>query len=344
MTGNYFNIVQYYWNIIEIIYGKPLPLHHTKIRCSFEMINRIIIRTKILQIVYAHYQKNSNDIKNAENELVRSLQHAYDLYYYLLSLVVLLTDSEQKKLDIQKHKYLLTDADRSPNMRLANNRLSEQIRINKALQKFANTHNTMWNEDDSQFLRNILNKITTSDIYKEYLESEDTYNSDKEFWRKIFKYILLTDEDLNEIANNRSIYVSDDLEIIGSFVVKTIKRFTPECGEEEELLPMFKDDDDYQYAIHLLHRTILEKDENSERINKQIKNWELDRIALMDLYIMQIAITELKNFPTIPVNVTLNEYIDLARYYSTPKSAHFINGILDAIVNELKSEKILFKS
>ena len=325
------------------IYGKPLPLF-LKIRCSFEMINRIIIRIKVLQIVYAHYQKNSNDIKSAENELMRSLQHAYDLYYYLLYLIVLLTDSEQKRLDIQKHKYLPSDAERSPNMRLANNRLAEQIRINKTLLKFANTHNTMWNEDDSQFVKNLLNKITTSDAYKEYLESEDTYDSDKDFWRKVFKNILLNDEDLKEIVDNRSIYVSDDLDVVGSFVIKTIKRFSSESGEEEELLPMFKDETDYQYAVHLLHRTLLEKDENSERIDRQIKNWELERIALMDLYIMQIAITELKNFPTIPVNVTLNEYIDLARYYSTPKSAHFINGILDAIVNELKSEKLLFKS
>ena len=308
------------------------------------MINRIIIRIKVLQIVYAHYQKNSSDIKNAENELIRSLQHAYDLYYYLLSLVVLLTDSEQKRLDIRRNKYLSTDAERSPNMRLANNRLAEQIRTNKAVVKFANSHNTMWNEDDSQFIKNTLNKITTSDIYKEYLEAEDSYDSDKEFWRKVFKNILLNDEDLKEIVENRSIYVNDDLEVVGSFVIKTIKRFSPESGEEEELLPMFRDDEDYQYAIHLLHRTLLEKDENSERINKQIKNWELERIALIDLYIMQIAITELKNFPSIPVNVTLNEYIDLARYYSTPKSAHFINGILDAIVNELKSEKILFKN
>ena len=308
------------------------------------MINRIIIRIKVLQIVYAYYQKNSSDIKSAENELMRSLQHAYDLYYYLLSLVVLLTDAEQKRLDVQKHKYLLTDADRSPNMRLANNRLAEQIRTNKTLVKFANAHSTMWNEDDSQFIKNLLSKITSSDIYKEYIESEDTYDSDKEFWRKIFKNMLLHDEDLSEIVNNRSIYVSDDLDVVGSFVIKTIKRFVPETGEDEDLLPMFKDDGDYQYAIHLLHRALLEKEENSERINRQIKNWELDRIALIDLYIMQIAITELKNFPSIPVNVTLNEYIDLARYYSTPKSAHFINGILDAIVNELKNENLLFKN
>jgi N utilization substance protein B len=133
------------------------------------------------------------------------------------------------------------------------------------------------------------------------------------------------------------------MEIIGTFVLKTIKRFGPETPESQELLPMFKSDEDHQFAIRLLHKTILEYEENEELINRQIKNWDLERIALIDLYIMQIALSEIKNFPSIPVNVSLNEYIDLAKYYSTPKSGTFINGILDSIVNELKTNGILFK-
>jgi N utilization substance protein B len=310
----------------------------------FWMINRIIIRIKVLQIVYAYYLKSSGDLKSAENELMRSMQHAYNLYHYLFVLIILLTDAEQKRLDLLKYKYLPTDEELNPNMRLVNNRLAEQIRINKTLEKFINSNGTLWNNGSPSFVKNLLNKITSSAIYRAYQDSEDNYDSDKDFWRKTFKNIILNDEELQEIINDNSIYVDDDLDMVSTFVIKTIKRFAPETGAHQELLPMFKDDEDYRYAIHLLHRTILEEKDNTELINKQIKNWELDRIASIDLYIMQIALAELKNFPSIPISVTLNEYIDLARYYSTPKSAHFINGILDAIVNELKSEGLLLKN
>jgi N utilization substance protein B len=317
----------------------------------FWMINRVIIRVKVLQIVYAYYLKSSNEpdnagnsLKNAENELIRSLQHAYDLYHYLLLLIVLLTDVEQKRIDLLKHKYLPTKEELNPDKRLADNRLAEQLRVNKTLEKFIHSHGTLWNNDNSNFIRNLLNKIMLSDAYEEYLASEDNYESDKVFWRNVFRKIIMEDEELQEIVSDNSIYAEDDVAVVSTFVMKTIRCFRPGNDVHQELLPMFNDNEDYQYAIHLLHRTILEGDENTERINRQIKNWELDRIALVDLYIMHIALAELKNFPAIPISVTLNEYIDLARYYSTPKSTHFINGILDAIVNELKSEGLLFKS
>ncbi len=155
---------------------------------------------------------------------------------------------------------------------------------------------------------------------------------------------ILTSEELNEFLEDKSIYWNDDLDIIGTFVLKTIKRFEESATTEQVLLPMFKDEEDRRFAISLLRKSILEGESHNARIEKHIKNWELDRIACIDLYIMQIAITELLNFPTIPINVTLNEYIDIAKYYSTSKSGTFINGTLDTIVNELKSEKILFKN
>jgi N utilization substance protein B len=317
----------------------------------FLMINRVIIRAKVLQIVYAYYLKNEkepdsagNNLKSAENELIRSLQHAYDLYHYLLLLVVLLTDAEQKRVDLLKHKFLPTWEELNPDKRLANNRLAEQLRINKTLEKFIYSHGTLWNNDNSVFIKNLLNKIIASDAYKEYLESKDSYLSDRHFWLNVFKSTIIQDEELREILTDNSIYVEDDIDIITTFVIKTIKRFDQKKGANQELLSMFKDEEDYRYAVHLLHRAILEENDSAERINKQIKNWELDRIASIDLYIMQIALAELRNFPSIPISVTLNEYIDLARYYSTPKSAQFINGILDAIVNELKSDGLLFKN
>ena len=308
------------------------------------MINRIIIRIKALQIVYAYYQKNSCDLTSAEKELLFSLEKAYDLYHYLLLLIVLLTDAEQKRLDINKHKLLASEEELNPNTRLADNRFAEQLRTNSKLSAFSNRKGALWNEDNSLFVRNLLKKIIQSDYYKKYLNSPDTYNSDQEFWKSVFKHIILEDEELSEILEEKSIYWKDDLDVIGAFVLKTIKRFNPETSSKQELMPMFKDEEDREFAIKLLRCALLEEKENNDRINRQISNWELDRIAQMDLYIMQIALSELLNFPSIPVSVTLNEYIDLARYYSTPKSPNFINGILDSIVKELKSEGKIFKN
>lgn len=308
------------------------------------MINRIIIRIKVLQVIYAYYQKENRDLAKVENELLFSLQKAFDLYHYLLALITVLTDTEQKRLDRQKHKLLATEEERNPDTRFTDNLFAEQLRTNEQLEKFVNEKGYLWDEEDSHFINNLLKKITTSDIYKEYLASEKSYQSDKEFWRKAFKNIILEDEQLPEILEDKSIYWQDDLDIIGTFVLKTINRFSFSEGKKQALLPMFRDEEDRQFAQKLLRCAIIEGEENSQRITRQIKNWELDRIAGMDLYIMQIALAELLNFDSIPVSVTLNEYIDLARYYSTPKSPTFVNGILDAIVSELRNENLLFKS
>ena len=308
------------------------------------MINRTIIRIKVLQMVYAYYQKNSKDLALAENELMFGLQKSYDLYHYLLFLIILLTDTEQKRLDKQKNKFLTTEAERNPNRRLADNRLAELLNRNEQLQKFAYNKGTFLNTEDFHFVRSTLNKVLQSNIYLDYLESDNTYESDRSFWVKILKEQILKDDDLNELLESQSIYWNDDLEVIGAFVIKTIRRLTDETPVDQALYPMFKDPEDKNFAIQLLHRSLLESEENNRRIKNQIDNWDIDRLALMDLYIIQIALTELRNFPEIPIRVTLNEYIDLARYYSTPKSPVFINGILDAIVKELKDENLLFKN
>lgn len=308
------------------------------------MINRIIIRIKVLQIIYAYYQKNDNNLAAAEKELLFSLEKSYDLYHYLLNLISVLVDYEQKRIDRKKHKILATEEELNPNTRFIDNRLAEQLRTNRQLEKFVSEKGNLWTEDDEHFIRSILDQILQSDIYKEYLDSEDSYETDKEFWRKTMKNIIFTSPELAESLEEKSIYWEDDLNIVGTFVLKSIKKFKYQSTRDEALLPMFKDEEDKRFAIQLIHRTILEEKENNERITKQIKNWDFDRIASMDLYILQIALSEIRNFDSIPINVSLNEYIDLARYYSTPKSPVFINGILDAIVNELKTEKILFKN
>ena len=308
------------------------------------MINRILIRIKVLQIVYAYYQKGSNDLKVAENELLLSLRRSYDLYHYFLLLIVDVTRMYERMIETKRNKYRPTDEERNPDMRMLNNRLTAQIAENEELLKYVKEHGISW-ADESDFVKKMLEIILESDVYADYIKSEDdSYEADKEFWRLIFKRIISNNEFVEDYLEERSIYWNEDIDIIESFVIKTIKRFGENAGSKQELMPMFNSNDDYDYVIKLFRHTLLEGDKYRERIDKHTKNWESERVANMDLVIMQVALAEILNFPTIPVSVTLNEYIDAAKYYSTPKSGTFINGVLDSIVEELRTEKLLIKN
>ena len=308
------------------------------------MINRVLIRIKVLQIVFAYYQNGSDDLKMAENELLLSLRRSYDLSYYFLLLIVEVTRLHERQLDTRKHKYLPTSDELNPNMRLVNNRLARQIEANEKLQAYVKEHGVSWvNETD--FVKRVLELILNSELYAEYKDSEDdSYETDREFWRAVFRKLICRNEELENALEDISIYWNDDIEIIQTFVIKTIKRFEEAHGSRQELLPMFKDEEDRDFAIQLFRKTLLYGEEYRERIDRHLRNWESERVANMDLYIMQMALAELLHFPNIPVNVTLNEYIDAAKAYSTPKSGTFINGILDSIVQELAQEKLLFKA
>jgi len=307
------------------------------------MINRILIRIKVLQIVYSFYQNGNNDLKVAENELLFSLRKSYDLYHYFLLLIIEVTNLQRRTLDAKKCKYMPTHAELNPNTRLVDNRFAAQVAENEALQKYVAEQGLSW-VNDEEFVKNVLDIILASDLYNEYLDNEnDSYETDKEFWRAVFKKLICGNEQIEEFLEDKSIYWNDDIGIVETFTLKTIKQFEEKSGSKQKLLPMFKDMEDQSFAIKLFRQSLLKGSEYRERINKHMKNWETERIANMDLIIMQVALAEIMTFPTIPINVTLNEYIDTAKYYSTPKSGVFINGILDSIVSELKKEKVLLK-
>lgn len=307
------------------------------------MINRVLIRIRVVQVLFACSQNETTDLKKAETELLFSLQKSYDLYFYLLSLMIELTDAYAQKVDSRKAKLLPTQEDMSPNVKLLNNKFTNQLRRNLALEKYVKDRPFRWFEYEA-FIRSLLEEILNSEVYKEYIENDsDKYEDDREFWRKVFKQIISNNEELYSILEDESLYWNDDIEIVESFVLKTIKRFEEANGDTQELLPMFKDDTDREFAVKLLRESLLNAKEYKELIDKYTNNWESERIALMDMVIMQIALAEILNFPSIPVSVTLNEYIDISKSYSTAKSASFINGILDAIVKELKEEKKIIK-
>ena len=308
------------------------------------MINRVLIRLKIVQIVYAYYQNGGKNLDTAEKELFFSLSKAYDLYNYLLLLMVEVTKQANKRLNAAKNKLIPTKEELFPNTKFVENRFIAQLEVNKQLLEFSNNQKKTW-ENETDFVKNLCDKIFESDIYKEYMASEtSSYEEDRELWRKLYKNIIFTNVELDQVLEDQSLYWNDDKEIVDTFVLKTIKRFDEKNGAKQELLPEFKDEEDQDFARRLFRRTILNADYYRHLISENTKNWDLDRVAFMDVVIMQIALAEILSFPNIPVSVSLNEYVEIAKLYSTPKSGGFINGTLDGIVNSLKKENKLTKN
>lgn len=308
------------------------------------MINRVLIRLKIVQIVYAYYQNGGKNLDTAEKELFFSLSKAYDLYNYLLLLMVEVTKQANKRLNAAKNKLIPTKEELFPNTKFVENRFIAQLEVNKQLLEFSNNQKKTW-ENETDSVKNLCDKIFESDIYKEYMASEtSSYEEDRELWRKLYKNIIFTNVELDQVLEDQSLYWNDDKEIVDTFVLKTIKRFDEKNGAKQELLPEFKDEEDQDFARRLFRRTILNADYYRHLISENTKNWDLDRVAFMDVIIMQIALAEILSFPNIPVSVSLNEYVEIAKLYSTPKSGGFINGTLDGIVNSLKKENKLTKN
>lgn len=308
------------------------------------MINRVLIRLKIVQIVYAYYQNGGKNLDTAEKELFFSLSKAYDLYNYLLLLMVEVTKQVNKRLNAAKNKLVPTKEELFPNTKFVENRFIAQLEVNKQLLEFSNNQKKTW-ENEADFVKTLCDKILESDIYKEYMASEtSSYEEDRELWRKLYKNIIFNNIELDQVLEDQSLYWNDDKEIVDTFVLKTIKRFDEKNGAKQELLPEFKDEEDQDFARRLFRRTILNADYYRHLISENTKNWDLDRVAFMDVVIMQIALAEILSFPNIPVSVSLNEYVEIAKLYSTPKSGGFINGTLDGIVNSLKKENKLTKN
>lgn len=309
------------------------------------MINRILIRTKVVQMLYSYQlTKADKTLTKAKKELQASLDKSYELYNSLLQLIIDITDLQDRELDDAKHKFLPSSEDLNPNMRFVENQLVKWLRNSEKLQDFVNDNKITW-RDDELFLRLLLFKVTSSEEYKTYMAMEKTdFASDCEVWLQIMKKVILPDDDLLEHIENMSVYWSvDDLDIMGQFVLKTIRRI--EAGDKDPISPKYKDDEDSEFGEKLFSLAVQERAENDELINKFVRSerWDSGRIALMDRIIMCTALSEIKNFPSIPVNVTMNEYIELAKNFSTPHSGQFVNGILNAVVKSLREQGKIVK-
>ena len=283
---------------------------------------------------------------NARNSLNRSLDKSFDLYNALLLLPIELTHAEDLRLDAARHKFLATSEDLNPNTRFVDNAMVKVLNNNEELASRLSENPFSWN-DDPQLLRSLLEAVTSSDIYAEYMSAESTdLKSDCDFWRTIFKNVILPNDALAEALENMSVYWNDDLDIFGTFVMKTMRRISDSERHGSVLLPKFKDEEDASFGGELFMDTIDHFEEYRGLIDMFIdrRQWDTERLAFMDVVIMTAAISELLNYPAIPIAVTLNEYIEIANSYSSPKSGQFIHGILYSDINHHKSEGRLNKN
>ena len=298
------------------------------------MINRELIRIKIVQLTYAYYQNGNRNMDNAEKELLFSLAKAYDLYNYLLALIVSVTQEERHRVEIAANR-ANREGTEAPSNRFVNNKFAVQLEENKQLNLFMESQKRRW-EDDMEAVRKLCDQIEQSTIYQEYMASDDdSYEADREVWRKIYRTLIQENPDLDAVLEEKSLYWNDDKEVVDTFVIKTIKRFDPANGADQELLPEYRDEEDRDFALKLFRSTILNADDYQRYMSESSRNWDFSRLASMDVVIMQIAIAEMLTFPNIPVTVTINEYVDLAKLYSTPRSGGYINGMLDTIARHL---------
>ena len=298
------------------------------------MINRELIRIKVVQLTYAYYQNGSKNIDSAEKELTFSLSKAYDLYNYLLALIVGITQEARRHLEVALSR-ATREGTPMPSQKFAYNRFAMQLEGNKMLNEFVETQKKNWN-DEPEFLKKIYTQITESQIYKDYMAStEDSYDADRELWRKLYRTLIERNADLDSLLEEQSIYWNDDKEIVDTFVLKTIKRFEEKNQANQELLPEYDSEEDKEYARKLFRSAIMNADEYQHYMSEASRNWDFSRLAYMDIVIMQIAIAEMMSFPSIPISVSINEYVEIAKLYSTPRSAGYINGMLDAIARHL---------
>ena len=313
------------------------------------MITRSLVRTRTIQTLFAYYQCGDKTPSTARKELLRSFSDTYSLYMSLLDFVNELTTYAQNQITEMEQRARFTHKAFTPNRRFADNRFAKQLFENRMLRHYVDEQHLSW-ESGQSAVEAVYNQLVTMPFYQDYLKAEECgYEEDKMVWRKIFTELLPDNAELLAGLEEMEIALDEqnwqtDLNYTLSFVVKTIKRFREENGADQELLQLFDHEDELQFAQDLLSRTIEHHDECLELIHSHLKNWTADRLAFMDVVILQTALTEIMYFPEIALEVSLNEYIELAKDYSGDKSYIFINGILNEILHDLKRQNKLIKA
>ena len=307
------------------------------------MLSRRLLRVKVMQMIYANTQQGEKEYSKIENELYQSITKAHELYHFILLLPVALRRHAARRIENGKNKLRPSKDELNPNMRFVNNKLVHQLENNHMLSDFVARTGLSWsNEED--LLKSVYARFCNNELYKTYMsERVGSYEDDKTFILRFLSKELPTFAFFFDGLENIGIYWNDEAEFVISMAIKTIKAFD-EGNDQVELLPLFKDSEDEEYVKTLLRKALATSDETYELIKTFSRNWDPERVTLMDVILIQLAVAEMLAFKAIPIKVTLNEYIELSKYYSTEKSHIFINGILEKIVRHMVEEKKLSPS
>lgn len=300
-----------------------------------EMINRTMV----------NFLASQDNVREIEKSLQSSLDMARELYMRLLYLPVELTDLEERRLDDNRHKFLKSAEDINPNLRFVENRIIAALRDNPELRAYIEKNNISWANEDPLLLRNLLAAIKDSEVYADYMyNAHCDMHDDAEFWRNIYRQVILSNSDFLESLEEKSVFWNDDLEIMSTFMLKSLRRI--EEGDNASIvLDKYKDEEDARFGIELIQALHKDKDLILRYIEDVLRggNWDQERIAFMDMVILETALAEILNFPKIPLKATINEYIELAKSYSSAKSGQFVNGVLGGVVSKLRHDGKLLK-
>lgn len=303
------------------------------------MLNRRHLRIKVLQALYSWFQGSDGEYGRAEKELMKNIDRIYDLYLMYLLLLTDIRTMASNRIEEGRNKKLPTKADLEPNMKFVENKVLAILDNNKALMAETHKRKLSWG-NEMDMLRKMFTEIRNSELYIQYMgKTGASFEEEQEFIVNLFKDFIANSESLQNHLEEKSINWMDDIDLVCATVIKTIKGLKETSDEYTTLSPLYKDEEeDEKFVRDLFKKCVLNSESTEALISSKTENWELERIASMDMLLMKMAITEVLEFPTIPVKVTLNEYIEISKFYSTPKSNGFINGILDKVFLQLKSD------
>ena len=307
------------------------------------MLNRRHIRVKVMQSIYALHQSQSGNLEQEEKFLFHSLENIQDLYLVMISTLTELKKMEEVFLHKSSLKHLSTPEERNPNKKFINNQvihlLEESSHLNVSLE---NRKIDNWQTHDD-YIQLLLKAIKESDLYAKYMSNRtNNFEEDKQFVLDIFSEIIVPNEKLYDYLEDNKLTWVDDIPLVNTEIIKQLKTIKPET--EVRMPRLYKDADDKEFAKNLFRKTVLNEKELAKNYIDKTPNWDSERIAEMDTIILKMAICEFLRFPSIPVKVTINEYLEIAKEYSTPKSSIFINGILDNLVKEFQNNNTLLKT
>jgi N utilization substance protein B len=314
------------------------------------MLNRRQLRIKALQSIYAHIQSGSDDLAGTEKILLRNVDKLYDLYIYQLSFLVEVVRFEEASLEASKNKYIPSAEDLNPNRRFVENRFIKQLDNNKDFRRKEDYLKINWS-DAEEIVRKVVHDFKASKEYKDYMQSErNGYKEDKEILVKLVRNHLIFNDVLRSYFEEINFMWSEDYFMALALVIKTLHDTKPSWGVEDPLPPLFKTDpmtganEDKKFLVNLLRETVLNRERFDKIIESKLHNWEFDRVAVMDLILMRMAMSEIFEMPSIPLKVTLNESIELAKHFSSPRSSVFFNGLLDRTIAEGLRDKSIVKT